>query len=67
MQKIKKGDLIRIISSITSAQKFKTYISEGEMGIALSDYPSEERPANTVSVLVDGKVWGIPAGSIKKV
>ena len=66
MEKIKKGDLIRIISSITSAQKFKTYINEGEIGIALSDYPSKERPADIISVLVEGKVWGIPAKSIKK-
>jgi hypothetical protein len=67
MEKIKKGDLVRITSSITSAQKSKTYIYEGEMGIALSNYPSDERPADTVSVLVEGKIWGIPIRSIKKV
>ena len=65
MIKILKGDLIEIISPIKSLQKNITYLRKGDVGIAISSYPSAEGVSSNVSVLFSGKVWGIPASSVK--
>ena len=65
MSKISKGDLVEIVSPIRSLQKNVTYLCEGEIGIAISSYPSERKISQNISVLIGGKVWGVPANSVR--
>lgn len=65
MIKISKGDLVEIVSPIRSLQKNETYLREGDVGIAISSYPSKSRVSSNVSILVRGKVWGVPVSSVK--
>ena len=67
MEKIQKGDLVKITSSIRSVHKSKTYICKGDMGIALSSSSNTSKPNGIISVMIEGRIWGIPATSIKKI
>ncbi len=65
MHRVRKGDIVEVVSPIRSVQKNVTYLEKGDLGIAISSYPSEKKYSSNISVLFGGKVWGVPVSSVK--